>query len=66
MNPICGNCHIEMKTITTGATVASEENPTWVRAGDLVECPKCSTSVVVNMGEAWTNPIEAQIKVVSN
>lgn len=63
MNPICTNCNSEMVTVKTGITVASVENPHWTRSGDKVRCENCGSSVIVNMGQPWHNPVEADILV---
>ena len=53
MNPVCGNCEIEMRCGRNGVTVAPAHNPRYQRSGDKFYCPRCDSSVVVNFGSTF-------------
>jgi uncharacterized ferredoxin-like protein len=55
MNPVCSQCHVEMRCHKNGVTVAPSYMEHHQRSGDEFACPKCGVKVVMNFGAAWSN-----------
>lgn len=58
LNPVCMPCNKIMKAYRTGVTIDFGNN--YVRHGDVLQCPKCETQIVTNVGQGYHSPIEAQ------
>jgi hypothetical protein len=49
-NPVCSKCRVTMKCKKNGVTVAHEDNPNYMIAGDLFSCGFCDSEVLTSTG----------------
>lgn len=65
MNPVCSQCHIEMRCYKTGVTVAPYQVEHHQRSGDEFECPKCGIKIVTSFGDSFENhEVQADLLLV--
>lgn len=53
MNPVCSQCHVEMRCHKNGVTVAPAAIEHHQRSGDEFMCPECEMKVVLNFGAVF-------------